>query len=202
MDFFFFPGSTYTWLSVMRIEALAALRGVPVRWRPFNVRAIMQEMDNRFLQGKPLKYRYMWRDIERRAALHGLDWNGPPEHPVDRNLEALRVASLAAAEGWGPEFARASFEDWFTHHRSPGVGDHTAQIITRLGRDATAILARAEAPENLARIEAETDAARKVGIFGSPSFVVGEELFWGDDRLEAALDWARRPALPTPMPPI
>jgi 2-hydroxychromene-2-carboxylate isomerase len=186
----------------MRIEALAALRGVPVRWRPFNVRAIMQEMDNRFLQGKPLKYRYMWRDIERRAALHGLDWNGPPEHPVDRNLEALQVATLAAAEGWGPEFARASFEDWFTHHRSPGVGDHTAQIITRLGRDATAILARAEAPENLARIEAETDAARKVGIFGSPSFVVGEELFWGDDRLEAALDWARRPALPTPMPPL
>ncbi|MEI6160838.1 MAG: DsbA family protein, partial [Roseococcus sp.] len=88
------------------------------------------------------------------------------------------------------------------HHRSPGTGENTAGVITRLGRDAAAVLARAAAPENLARIEAETDAARAVGIFGSPSFVVGEELFWGDDRLEAALDWANRPRLPTKMPPM
>lgn len=190
MDFFFFPGSPHTKLSVMRIEALG---GVPLRWRAFHVRAIMQEMDNRFLQGKPLKDRYMQRDIERRAALRGLDWNGPPEHPVDRNLEALRVAALAAVEGWDPEFTRASFEDWFTHHRSPGLGEHPAQILTRLGPDAASILAR---------VEAEPEAARRFGILGSHSFVVGEELFRGDGRPEAATDGARQPALTTPMPPV
>ncbi|MBY0338124.1 MAG: 2-hydroxychromene-2-carboxylate isomerase [Acetobacteraceae bacterium] len=202
LDFFFFPGSTYSYLAALRIGGLARAAGVTLRWRPFDVRAIMTEMDNRFLAGKPVKYRYMWRDIERRAARHGLPWNGPPQHPVDPEREALRLATLAAMEGWGEDFAAASFRAWFAEHRSPGIGDTSAHVLAGLGRDPAGTLARAAAPEVSARIEAETAAARRLGIFGAPSFAVGEEIFWGDDRLEEALDWARRPWLGTPIAPV
>jgi 2-hydroxychromene-2-carboxylate isomerase len=75
IDFWFSIGSTYTYLSVMRIEAVARQSGVTFRWRPFDVSAIMIEMDNiPFSNKKPAKARYMWRDIERRAILHRLPW--------------------------------------------------------------------------------------------------------------------------------
>ena len=204
MEFFLFPGSTYSYLSVMRISDLASRAGVSVRWRPFNVRAIMVEMDNRFLAGKlagkPLKYRYMWRDIERRAARHGIPFTTHPAHPVDPEALALRVALVAAEEGWCEEFLRASYTAWFLEHRSPGTGEVTQQVVAALGRDAGAVLARAASPDITARMEAETEAARRLGIFGSPSFAVGTELFWGDDRLEEAIEWAQRPVLASAMP--
>jgi 2-hydroxychromene-2-carboxylate isomerase len=71
IDFFFY-GSTYTYLTVMRIDDIAARAGVRVRWRPFNVRQIMTEQNNIPFRGKPVKMRYMWRDIERRAERHGI----------------------------------------------------------------------------------------------------------------------------------
>ena len=76
LDFFFFIGSTYTYLSVMRIEAAAAAAGVELRWRPFFLREILLEQDNSPFIGKPAKMRYMWRDLERRATRHGVEFAG------------------------------------------------------------------------------------------------------------------------------
>src|ERR687884_1789775 len=99
MDFFFFYGSTYTYLTAMRIEEVTARGGVEVRWRPFNVRQIMIEQNNIPFRGKPVKTRYMWRDLERRAARHGLPFVKEPPYPVDPDNLANRVGVLAADEG-------------------------------------------------------------------------------------------------------
>ncbi len=60
-----------------------------------------------------------------------------------------------------------------------------------LGKDAEAVMSRADSEEARRRLPSETDVARALGVFGSPTFVVGDEIFWGDDRLEIALDWCR-----------
>jgi predicted nucleic acid-binding protein len=65
-------------------------------------------------------------------------------------------------------------------------------ILARLGQPTTDVLERAEAPENKERLRAQTERATEIGLFGAPSFVVGGEIFWGNDRLEHALTWARR----------
>src|SRR5919202_3476502 len=96
LDLFFFYGSTYTYLTVMRIEEAAARFGIEVRWRPFNVRQIMIEQDNIPFRSKPVKMRYMWRDIERRAARHGIPFNRIPTYPVDPEYLANRVGVLSA----------------------------------------------------------------------------------------------------------
>jgi 2-hydroxychromene-2-carboxylate isomerase len=68
-----------------------------------------------------------------------------------------------------------------------------ADILRALGQDADAILALAQSDDNKAQLRAQTEQAKTLGIFGAPSFVTGDgELFWGNDRLEAALDWAKR----------
>jgi len=189
MDLFFFCGSTYTYLTVMRFEEAAAQAGVEVRWRPFNVREIMVEQDNIPFRDKPVKRRYMWRDIERRAARHGLPFHGAPTYPVDPENLSNRVAIVAAEEGWCPEYAKATYRAWFLEDKPPGEPEHLATTLRDLGKAPDDVIRRAESREVRERYAAETDVARSMGIFGSPTFAIGEEIFWGDDRLEEAIEW-------------
>jgi 2-hydroxychromene-2-carboxylate isomerase len=195
LDFFYFFGSGYAYLSVLRIAELAGKAGVRVQWRPFNVRPLMKE-NNVMLRDEAQKVRYLWRDVERRAAVHGLPFIKPPIWPTEPDLLASRVAMVAATEGWVEPYSVESFRAWYLEGLPLGTPDSLAAILPRLGQDPGRVLARAAEPAAEARLEAETEAARRLGAFGSPSFAVGDELFWGDDRLEEALDWAvgRHPA--------
>lgn len=196
LDFFFFLGSTYSYLSVLRAEALAEREGVMLNWRPFSVRTLMREQNNSPFVGKPLKMAYMWRDIERRAQQLRLPFSGPPPYPIDADELANRVATLAAIEGWCPEFSQAAYRLWFWRKQDPGDAATLGELLSDLGHDAEAVLARANSEAVRARYAAETEAARALGLFGSPSFVADGEVFWGDDRLEEALAWSKshRPA--------
>jgi hypothetical protein len=109
LDFFFFYGSIYTYLSVMRIEKLATAAGLEVRWCPFNLREILIEQDNTAFTRNPARMSYCWRDVQRRAARYGLDFVSRPPYPVDAELLALRVGVIAANEGWCPGYSRATF---------------------------------------------------------------------------------------------
>jgi 2-hydroxychromene-2-carboxylate isomerase len=189
VDFFFFFGSAYAYLSVMRIEALAAEAGVTVKWRPFSVRALMTEQGNN-LRNLSAKVAYMWRDVERRSAVDGVAFTRPPPWPTDPDQLANKVGIVAMLEGWCPAYTKASFSSWYLDGRHLGDRDVITGIIAELGQDPGRILAAAQSEEVCRRYDQETDAARRAGAFGSPSFVVDGELFWGDDRLEEALDWA------------
>jgi 2-hydroxychromene-2-carboxylate isomerase len=191
LDFWFSIGSTYTYLSVMRLPSLAAAAGVSVRWRPFSVRRIMREMDNRFLAGKPEKYAYMWRDIARRAAAFGLQANVPVPHPIAEFDLANRVAVLGMREGWGEQYVQGTFRRWFQDRSEPGQAPNLKDTLAELGLDPTQVIEQASDQSIGVAYDTATDEARALGIFGSPNFVVEGELFWGDDRLEDALNWHR-----------
>ena len=96
IEFWFSIGSTYTYLTVSRLPELQSSSGIPFRWRPFNVRAIMREMDNVPFSTKPVKAAYMWRDVERRAGTHGLAFAGIPPYPITSLERANRIALVAA----------------------------------------------------------------------------------------------------------
>lgn len=189
LDFFYFFGSGYAYLSVLRIADVAAKAGVTVNWRPFNVRPLMRE-NNVMLRDEAQKVRYMWRDIERRAAQHGLPFVRPPIWPTEPDLLASRVAMVAAAEGWVEPYSVESFRAWYLDGQPLGTVDSLVRILARVGQNPDRVLALSGRPEAAAKLDAETEAARKLGAFGSPTFVVGDELFWGDDRLDEAVAWA------------
>jgi 2-hydroxychromene-2-carboxylate isomerase len=198
LDFFLFIGSTYTHLAVNRAEALAERSGIALRWRPFSARTLMLEQNNRPFVGKPVKLAYMWRDVERRALRHGVPFAGVPPYPIDMEERANRVATVAAMEGWCPAFVRAAYGAWFLEGKDPGAVEHLEPVLERLGRDPAKVLARADTADIRERYAAETDTARRLGIFGSPTFVSGPEFFWGDDRLEDAIDWCIGRRTPEP----
>ena len=198
LDFYFSAGSTYTYLTVMRIDALAAAAGVTVRWLPFSVRTIMLEQNNRPFVGKPVKTQYMWRDLERRAARHGITFSGAPRYPNDGDPLTNVLGIVAADQGWCSALMQRVYRDWFLRDRDPGDRQNLSRILDELGQDPDSLLALAESPAMQARYAVQTDVARRAGIFGSPSFLVGDELFWGDDRLEDALEWCQRKSVEHP----
>ena len=173
----------------MRADLLAAQAGVTLRWRPFRLRTLTQEQNNRPFVGKPVKLKYMWRDVERQARRYGIPFNGIPPYPVDDAGLAHRVGIVAATEGWCPEYSRAVYSSWFVGHKDPGDVDQLCVVLAGLDKDSDSVIGRANSRQIEKQLVAETDVARSLGIFGSPTFVVREEIFWGDDRLETALEW-------------
>jgi len=191
LDFFLFLGSTYTYLAVNRAEALAAQAGLSLRWRPFSVRSIMIEQNNRPFVGKPVKLSYMWRHLEGPAGRYVIAFTSIPDYHNDADELANRVATLAALEGWCPAFAKAAYRMWFLENKDPGKIEHASLLLEQLDKDPSDVIARANSGEIRDRYASETEIARALGIFGSPTFAYDSEIFWGDDRLEDAIEWCK-----------
>jgi len=191
IDFWFTMGSTYSYLSVMRLAELERSTGMSFRWRPFHLLVILQEMKHVPFADKPAKLRYMWRDIDRRAAMHGLRPQLPAPYPAKQSVMANLVATVGMREGWGPDFVRAAYRRWYEEAQETGSEPNVSESLRDIGQEPARVLGLADAEDVKAALISETDAARELGIFGSPTFVVGRELFWGDDRLEDAISWCR-----------
>jgi 2-hydroxychromene-2-carboxylate isomerase len=184
--------STYSYLSVMRIEKVAAAAKLEVAWRPFLLGPIFraQGWNDSPFNLYEAKGRYMWRDMERLASGYGLPFRRPSSFPRN-GLAAARIALLAEPEGWCPDFTRAVFTAEFAHDRDIADPAVLAGLLETLGQDPAAVLARAESDAHKAALRAQTERAVQLGIFGAPSFVVGDELYWGNDRLGDAIAHAR-----------
>jgi 2-hydroxychromene-2-carboxylate isomerase len=196
IDFFLEFASTYSYPAAMRIGACAALAGVHVRWRPFLLGPIFkaQGWENSPFNLYPAKGHYMWRDLERLTADLGLPFRRPEPFPQP-SLLAARVAHVGLLEAWGEEFCRAVYRAEFGEGRQIGDADVISDLLRDLGVAAAPVLARAQSDEIKAKLRLETAAAERHGVFGAPSFVTADgELFWGNDRLEQALAWAKRTA--------
>jgi 2-hydroxychromene-2-carboxylate isomerase len=133
----------------------------------------------------------MVRDCERQCATLGLMFRLPDPFPQS-TLTAARVALAGLEQDWGEDFSRAVYRAEFAEGRNIGDPTVIADIVRALGHDSAAALARAQSDEIKSKLRVDTEEAQRLGIFGAPSFIAGGELFWGNDRLEQAVDFARR----------
>lgn len=193
IDFWFDFASTYSWLSAMRIAPLAEEAGVAVRWKPFLLGPIFkaQGWDTSPFNLYPAKGRYMWRDLERLARAQGLILQRPETFPQFA-LAATRIGVAAEAEPWLPQFSRALFAREFCQGGDITTEEAVSHALTQAGQDPAPWLARAQDPQIKQALRERGEESARLGLFGAPSFVTGDgELFWGNDRLEAALAWER-----------
>jgi len=191
IDFWFSVGSTYTYLSVMRLSEVEKSAGLRFRWRPFSVRTIMREMDNVPFATKPIKMAYMWRDLARRAALYGLPARVPAPYPLKEFDLANRVAVLGASEGWCADYVRGAYRRWVQEGQEAGSEPNLSATLREIGQDPARVIAAAQSDAIGQAYDAATTEARRLEVFGAPTFVVDGERFWGDDRLDDAISWLR-----------
>jgi len=192
LEFWYEFASTYSYLSAMRIDDLAAHHGVEVVWKPFLLGPIFkaQGWDTSPFNIYPAKGRHMRRDLERIAMARSLPFQMPQPFPQN-SLYAARLAFAGEAEGWTPAFSRAVFKAEFGEGADISSREVLAGLLEGIGLRPAPYLDRIETPEIKDGLKARTDEAQRRGIFGAPTFITARgELFWGDDRLRQALRWA------------
>ena len=192
IDFYFSIGSTYTFLSVTRILDIEKKNNIKFNWKPFSVRSIMKEMNNiPFPKDKKNKVDYMWRDIERRAKSYGFFAKTPVPYPLSEFDLANQIAILGLEEGWGIDYVRLTYKKWFQEGKEPAIDPSISEVFDELKLNKNEIIAAAKDQIIQNKYLSNTDSARNNKIFGSPSFVVNSEIFWGDDRMEDAIAWSK-----------
>jgi len=191
IEFWFEFGSNYSYLSVMRIENAAREKAVPIIWKPFLLGPIFRAMgmaNSPFVLQKE-KGAYVWRDMERQCRKYGLQWRRPSTFPR-LGVVPSRMALIGADQPWIGAFCRRVMELNFVLDQDINQADRLAPILKGLGLSAGTILDQAQAEPMKQRLRDQTEQARCRGIFGAPTFFVGTEMFWGNDRLDDALLFA------------
>lgn len=193
LDFYYEFASPYSYLAAARITALAELADVQVVWKPFLLGPIFagQGYTTSPFNTYPLKGAHMWRDLDRLAVLARLPPVTRPDPFPANGLLAARLA-VYLNDACRPSFTRAVFFAEFAQGRDISDRETLRQILAGLGHFYGDVIAEAEHQENKDRLRHQTEEAKHRGIFGAPSFVTADrELFWGNDRLEMAVDHAR-----------
>jgi len=190
--FWFEMASTYSYLAAMRIEAEAATRRIEVAWQPFLLGPVFKAQG---WQTSPFniykaKGRYMWRDMDRQVAKLGLPPVTRPDPFPQNGLLAARVAVIGVDEGWAPEFVSGVYTAQFAEGRTIADPAVLGAILERMGVEPGPVLERTQDQAIKDRLRTAGVLAGRFGVFGAPSFVCQDgEMFWGNDRLEDALDW-------------
>ncbi|KAA0997353.1 2-hydroxychromene-2-carboxylate isomerase [Paraburkholderia panacisoli] len=190
IEFWFDFGSNYSYLSVMRIDAQAEAHGVRILWRPFLLGPVFRDLgfDNSPFVLQEKKGAYVWRDMERQCRKYGLALTRPTVFPRAALL-AMRVALLGADQPWMAPYCRKIMQLNFADDRDIGSAEVVKEALDELGLSAQQIIADAQNEANKLRLREQTSMAAGKGIFGAPTFFVGGEMFWGNDRLDDALEY-------------
>ena len=185
LDFYFDIGSPYSYLAATQIEAVAERIGAEVRWRPFLLGGVFKAVGNEMPARVASKARYMLQDLNRWAKHYDVPFQFSSRFPIN-SLKAQR-ALVAASRVAGPAsvgpFALALYRAYWVEDRDVADVDEVRRAAEAAGLPADEILAAAESQEVKDELRAITDEAVSRGAFGAPTICIGDDTYWGNDRL-------------------
>jgi 2-hydroxychromene-2-carboxylate isomerase len=193
LNFWFEFASTYSYPAMMRITSLADAAGIALKFRPFLLGPVFkaQGWETSPFNLYVSKGRNMWRDLERLCEELKLPFRRPEPFPQN-SLQASRLALVGLDAQWGEDFCRSVFRAEFAEGRQIDEPAVLSELLVALSVDPDPVFATAQTDEIKAKLQSQTEEALQLGIFGAPSFITMDgELFWGNDRLERAIAWAR-----------
>ncbi|MDJ0749565.1 MAG: 2-hydroxychromene-2-carboxylate isomerase [Woeseiaceae bacterium] len=188
IEFWFEFASTYSYPAAMRIESLAEAHGIRVDWRVFLLGPIFKDVgwnDSPF-NLYPAKGRYMWRDMERECKALGIPFGRPSAFPRN-GLPASRIACRNSDEPWMPKFVKSVYTANFARDLDIAATETIEECLAGCVDDPEKIILDAQSSRSKQALRVRTEEARDRGVFGAPTFFVGGEMYWGNDRLEMAL---------------
>ncbi|MGH6940691.1 2-hydroxychromene-2-carboxylate isomerase [Hypericibacter sp.] len=193
IEFYFDFSSPYGYLASHQIDAIAARHGREVRWRPYLLGVAFKETGQKPLVEQPLRGPYHLHDFARSARRIGVPFQLPNPFPFAGVAPSRAFYWLEGRDGdLAKRFARKTFERIFGEGRSVTDAAAAVEVATSLGVDSAALTAGINDPAIKDKLRAETDAAIKHGVFGSPFIYVDGEPFWGHDRLGQVEEWLAR----------
>lgn len=183
IEFFWEPGSPYTYLAATQVERIAVESGARVVWKPFLLGKVFEARGTKLPASIPAKAAYMFKDLARWTQLYGVPLTMPKVFPV-HSLLASRAAIAASQLGHEAAAAKAILGAYWGEGHDISQPEVLTAAFTKAGLDAAAILARAQEQSVKDQLKENTEEALQRGVFGAPTMFVGDAMFWGNDRLE------------------
>jgi len=193
VDFYFDFSSTNSYFAAFLLPEICARNDARVNWMPAHFAALFRGTGFDVMAMTPRKARYLWRDHQRYAEFTGLPFRKPSRFPI-KTAAALRATlMIPSLTGKNPDDYTASTMGDFSQavmraywERDADISDLAVigALAHDVGIDGAALLAAAGSDDARARLAAVTERAIARGVFGAPSFVVADQLFWGKDRLD------------------
>lgn len=182
IEFYWDPASTYSYLAATQLEALAQRSGATVVWKPFLLGKVFEATGNKMPALVPAKGRYLFRDAALWAKHYGVPFAMPKVFPLNSVLPA-RAAIAAAQMGHGQTLTMALLNAYWAESSDISQPAAVAAVADALGINSAALLEACQTPAVKDELRANTESAIARGAFGAPTFYVGEQMFWGNDRL-------------------
>jgi len=184
VEFYFDVGSPYSYLAYKTLPGIAAAHGAPIVWRPMLLGGVCKAPDNRSPAENPAKSKWMQQDLQRWAQRYSVAFNHNPYFPVN-TLTLMRGA--VGLQMQGPIFHKyldAIFHAMWGEPRNLGAADELAGVLRQAGIDVDTFYSLVNDPAVKEQLKNNTQDAVARGVFGAPTFFVGEQMYWGQDRLE------------------
>jgi 2-hydroxychromene-2-carboxylate isomerase len=182
LTFYFDFVSPYAYLGWTQIRALGQRCGRDIEPVPVLFAGLLEAHGHKGPAEIPAKRRYLFRDVARKACRFGVACSWPPAHPFNP-LVALRVASLAEEAARRETIIDTLYTAAWTRRQAIDSAERVAEVLAAAGLDGAGMVAAAQAPATKQALRAATDTAIVRGVFGVPTVVDGDELFWGTDAL-------------------
>ena len=191
IEFFFDCSSPWTYIAFRNIQPIAAELKVPIIWRPVLVGGIFNTANTGVYAAREnldsAKNRYMIKDVQDNARAADLSIVFPPQVFPVNSVKAMRaclwVAQDAQAQSHYLQFVESLFAAYFTHDQDISQDAVLASLCTASGIDANALMAGIVTAEIKGQLKANVDEAIARGAFGAPTFFVGDDMYFGNDRL-------------------
>jgi 2-hydroxychromene-2-carboxylate isomerase len=184
LEFFFDYGSPYSYLADSQLPGLLARTGTELVCRPMLLGGVFKATGNRSPAFEPVESKRHYGGVELRRWVehYGVPFRRNPHFPID-TLRLMRTCVAAQRAGVFEAFHRCVYPAFWAEGRNLGDPAVIAALLAETGLEAEALLAAAALPEVKEELRATTEEAVGRGVFGAPSFFVGEEMFFGADRL-------------------
>lgn len=185
IEFFFDIGSPYSYLAATQVEDVARRVNTHVEWRPFLLGGVFKASGNDMPARVAAKGVYMFKDLARFAKVYGVPFHFSSRFPLNtlRTQRALTFASIKHGAESVPRIAKSLYNEYWVKDQDVSTDEVIARACTQAGFDGAAIVAGADDSAAKDQLRAVTDEAVRRGAFGAPTFFVGDEMFFGNDRL-------------------
>ena len=191
LEFYFDFGSPTAYLAHKRLGQLSAQYALEVSYKPMLLGGVFKATGNASPITIPAKGHYMLaHDLPRFAHRYGVALKPNPFFPIN-TLNLMRAAIAAERLDCYPIFIAAVYDAMWVQEKNMGDTEVVAAVLTENGLDAQALLALSQNPEIKAELIANTEAAVERGVFGTPTFFMGDDMYFGQDRLDFVEDILR-----------
>jgi 2-hydroxychromene-2-carboxylate isomerase len=185
LEFYFDVGSPASYLAWTQVPRIARETGAALHYRPMLLGGVFQATGNRSPMEVPLKSAWMKDDLARHARRYGVEYRHNPHFPINtlmlmRGAIGLQLREPQRLVPYGDAVYRAIWVEARDMNDPAQVG----AVLQQAGFDPAALLALTQDPEVKEQLKSATQAAVARGVFGAPTFFVGDQMLWGQDRLD------------------